>query len=298
MGSGGAGQLSPKPRTWWERIGNALVYSHVWIGLGAAGQVLLAGVYRAQGFSSALFCYALLVFAAGVSFYSFHRLYSLWKVLPHLREERWRVIFGYQRLLFALVPLGVIVAAVCFVFLPRHWQIQTIIPAIVSAAYALPLVRGKRMRDFGAGKVIWLSIGWVWLCTLVPFAAGGDVPKLLVAERLCFLVALTLPFDYRDLAHDATEGVRTLPQILGRQGCRVVSLVLLFAGIGLLLLHDVDGYDELAGHIVLLVQYVLTLPLVFVAYRTRPLHHLYYGSVLDGLLLLPAVLIFCLWYYT
>ena len=242
--------------------------------------------------SAVVFRYAALVFSASISFYSFHRLYSLWGLLPKLPTKRWEVIHGFQRLLFALVPLGFLGALMLFFTLPWDWQWRIIIPAVVSALYAIPVIKWKRLRDFGAAKVLWLSVGWLWLCTIVPMSALGEVNWWLVVERLFFLVGHTLAFDWRDTEQDQMEGVITWPLRLGRKRTMWLSIILLL--ISLVFLTQVGGDDFSPTVFIATVSYavatvgtLLFIPFAFA--KTRP-HHLYYGFVLDGFMVLQGVL--------
>ena len=277
---------------WWERLGDALVYSHAWIGLCAAAQALSTYwfIARREEVDAMLALYALLLFGATVSFYGFHRLYGLRKQLPHVREPRWWAVYRLRRVIAALVLAGLVATLYLAAQLPREWLWRLAVPGAVSALYAVPLLRGVRLRDSGRLKALWLSVGWVWLCVYVPLDATGATPAYaLLGERLCFLLALTLPFDYRDVAHDRAEGVRTWPQRLGRAACRWASLGFLALGAACATQIPLPDYAELIGTAGIAVTYVLAVPLVLYAYRERTPHHLYFGLVLDGLLLVPLV---------
>ena len=254
---------------------------------------MASAAYLGMGLSRELLTYVALVAAASLSFYSFHRLYSLWGLLPQLPSERWRVVYGLQRWLVALVPLGFLAAAYAFAQLPWAWQWRTLVPGLVSALYALPVIRWRRLRDFGDTKVVQLAVGWVWMCSAVPVdAAGGELPWGFLAERFAFLVALTLPFDYRDAEQDAGEGVVTWPQRLGRRTTLLLSAGLLVAsGLYYLPVLTSEAYAtprHWAG-VGLATASAVCLLLLPWAYAKTPPHHLAYGFVLDGLLIWPLV---------
>lgn len=275
------------------------MYSHVWIGLAAAVQVVCSAMLSPNFESGVTFRYAALVFFASVSFYSFHRLYSLWRLLPTLPTKRWQAVFKLQRLLFALVPLGFLGALVLFVTLPWNWQWRIAFPAIVSALYAIPLIKWKRLRDFGSAKVLWLSVGWVWLCTVVPMSALGEMNWWLVFERLFFLVGLTLAFDWRDTEQDQMEGVITWPLRFGRVKTMWLSMALIAISVGLniqLYSFGPTTLDDFAAQGLFVGSVFTGGSMVYAFAKTRP-HHLYYGVYLDGSLVLPGLVAFLLWFF-
>lgn len=253
---------------------------------------MLSPFYHSQ--DSDVLKYAGLVFFASISFYSFHRLYSLWRLLPNLPTERWKAVYKLQRWLFALVPLGFLCALILFFTLPWTWQWRIAFPAIVSALYAIPLIKWKRLRDFGSAKVVWLSVGWVWLCTVVPLSAIGSLDWWIVIERLLFLIGLTLAFDWRDTKQDQMERVITWPLRLGRRKTMWLSIGLL--SLSICCITQFKGLD-LQHWIVAMalgLTTVMTMFFILFAYaKTRP-HHLYYGFYMDGFLILPILFILVL----
>lgn len=134
--------------------------------------------------------------------------------------------------LYALVPLG-----------------------LISLFYAFPLFgSGKGLRDLPFIKVFLIALSWAYLTVMIPAAecgfGMGNNEWSLFTERTLFLLAITLPFDIRDLPFD-DPAKRTFPQILGVRGAKglALSLLLLFivSSIGRLVttgheLHLMLGY--------------------------------------------------------
>lgn len=109
------------------------------------------------------------------------------------------------------------------------------IPALLTAAYALPLFRsGTNLRHVYGAKLFIIGIVWALVTTGLPFAAHqGELPalSLLLSEgfqRLLFVMVLTLPFDIRDIQTD-TEQLGTIPQIFGVRITKTIGLLALTA---------------------------------------------------------------------
>lgn len=107
------------------------------------------------------------------------------------------------------------------------------IPALLTAAYALPLFRsGTNLRHVYGAKLFIIGIVWALVTAGLPFAAHqGELPALSLLftegfQRLLFVMVLTLPFDIRDIQTD-TEQLGTIPQIFGIRTTKTIGLTAL-----------------------------------------------------------------------
>jgi len=127
----------------------------------------------------------------------------------------------------------------CAIFSAFHLSKITLgvaaIPALLTAAYALPLFRnGTNLRHVYGAKLFIIGIVWALVTVALPFAAHqGELParSLLFTEgfqRLLFVMVLTLPFDIRDIQTD-TEQLGTIPQIFGISTTQTIGLISLAA---------------------------------------------------------------------
>ena len=280
------------------KLAEALTASQLWIALGAASQVLVTALYHDRGLDDAYLgkatVYALAVLCGSVSFYAFHRVSTLWRLLPMLPTKRWRVLHGYQRWLFAMIPLGAALAVGFAVQLPMRWWLAVLPAVAFSSLYALPVFRGSRGRDFGAVKLAWLSVGWVWVCNVVPALMSANLQGHHIVERLLFILGFALVFDYRDRALDVRSGVRTWAPRLGKWGGLAVSASLLLASLGVSYWYFSGDWGQLFAGLASGMTTALTLPLIAYAYLRAEPGYLYHDLVLDALLLLPAVLLLSL----
>ncbi len=251
-------------------------------------------VYHADSlyYPNDLLIYPALVFAGSLSFYAFHRLYSLWKLLPELPDERWRHTARRQRLLFALVPLGFVAALGLALSLPTVWLWLLVLPVVLSALYALPVFGGRRARDLGRFKVLWLTIGWVWLCSVVPGLVAGNLDTWYIAQRFLYILGFALAFDWRDVQLDRSQGVITWAGRLSKQRTAALSALSLLCSllIGVYLLKHRGDIQVLVLSMEV-VATILTIPAILYSYFGSRVGHLYYGFWLDALLVLPAMLL-------
>ena len=102
--------------------------------------------------------------------------------------------------------------------------------ALLTVFYAVPLFRHKNLRTFFGLKIFIVAMVWAGATVIVPFVASEvKVPAsgwLVFAQRFFIVIALTLPFEIRDLRYDAPS-LGTLPQRLGAKRAKGLGIILL-----------------------------------------------------------------------
>ncbi|HAP68907.1 MAG TPA: hypothetical protein DCR04_04150, partial [Flavobacteriales bacterium] len=107
-------------------------------------------------------------------------------------------------------------------------------------AYTIPIVRKKadkiRIREIGLWKIFLIASVWAGMTVILPAVHLYGFEQVfefsswqLAIGRFLFILAITIPFDIRDLANDAHKGVRTIPSVLGWRRSVLISQVLLIA---------------------------------------------------------------------
>lgn len=98
--------------------------------------------------------------------------------------------------------------------------------------YALPLYKNRNLRSLSGAKIFIIALVWMGVSVLVPMEyhnIGMNAKAVYQClEIFLFVIALTLPFEIRDLEYDEL-GLGTIPQKLGIQKTK-------WLGTGLLLI--------------------------------------------------------------
>lgn len=118
--------------------------------------------------------------------------------------------------------------------------------------YTIPLFKSKKIevsfRNFPGIKIFSIAISWAAISVLFPlYEAGFELNKIAMIEfiqRFIILIAITIPFDIRDLKADS-EDLKTLPQVLGIKGSKFIGILLLIIFIGLTFLKEVSSSTEI-----------------------------------------------------
>jgi 4-hydroxybenzoate polyprenyltransferase len=279
-------------KEYWRALVNFLLYGHFWIAAAA-----LAMCWQTEWLLTGHLSFGWLpvvVTSGTLSLYALHRLVGLRSVAPFRHRGRFRVIARFRwHILLYLVVFGT-VAAIGFFLLPSYLQWALATPCLLALAYVLPLFgAGRRLRDLHYLKIFLVAIAWAWITAAVPARAAGLLGTfpawLLIAERSCFIFAITLPFDLRDREIDRFTGVQTLPRLLGplrtkRLAAGVLLLTAAWAGLNAHL--GTYSWPVLSG---LWLALAVAGGLVWRARGTESDY--YYTGWIDGTMILQFVLI-------
>ncbi len=167
----------------------------------------------------------------------------------------------------------------------------------LSLGYAYPFIpfRGERysIRQVPYMKLWVIVLAWVMSTAMVPLIdivdlnSGDDRLSTLffILQQASFIVALTIPFDVRDLSTDLPLQ-KTLPMVLG------VDRSIKFAQQAMLAAFLFAFFNYLIGFFAfpqMLVQLGISVLGYFVVARGKtPRNALYYSIVLDGMILLQG----------
>jgi 1,4-dihydroxy-2-naphthoate octaprenyltransferase len=270
---------------------NLLIYGGSFIGLCAACITALS--FELTGYTQPHFQYILLMGTATAALYCGHRVIGL-KKLEHIRtSERYRVIRKYKNHIW--VYCGVWIALSLWLFIPMaslELLLWLIPGGVIAGTYVVPfLPGGRRLRDLGWSKIIWIGWSWGWLTAFMPLWYFADASLLLSVihgiERMLFIILITIPFEIRDMQVDRSEGLITLPEKLGRARTRKIALWI--CGM-ILLLSMVPSfhYFNPSYAIAMSLTSLLTIPVIRLSYATEDDY--YFGGLTDGLMILALML--------
>lgn len=198
------------------------------------------------------YAYYLLLFFASVF------LYSLQRVIIFFLKENWEsttirhawLLRNKKLMMGQTLVTGLAAAFITLYYFPLTEFILLMLPPLgLSLAYALPLFPSKgrwiRLRDFPFVKIFLIAFVWVYL-TVGVLMKFSTIPVVFMMEQVPFdllcrgaeflfmIVALTIPFDIRDIPYEKGK-VKTIPGLIGWKNARLLSLVLLLFAFGCML---------------------------------------------------------------
>jgi 4-hydroxybenzoate polyprenyltransferase len=169
------------------------------------------------------FQYIILIGVATSALYCAHRVIGLHKLAHVTASERFQVIRRYKAhiWLYSFVWVGLSF----WLFIPManlNFIIWLIPGGSIALAYVLPfLSKGRRLRDLGWLKIVLIGWSWAWLTAFLPcyYFEHVSLPAsiLIGIERMLFIIAITVPFEIRDMAIDSSVGLMTMPSRFGME---------------------------------------------------------------------------------
>ena len=271
------------------------VYSNVWIALGAA----LFAYQSARIMGEGDVYIAAFVGVATFFIYNFQRSVKLEQEGHYRAAGRNNWLLREAK---TIKKLGIIGAAASFImafFLPIQDWILLAIPAVFSIFYALPMGWGKKkskaFRQLPYLKIYLIAFTWMMSCVALPLVHehAWDIFNYgafwwLMGEGFLFILAITIPFDIRDLQYDA-HSQKTIPQLFGRRGA--LYLAALFLLISSFCAFILWSSETIEFPVLLAFLGGNSYALALVVSTNSERKELFYSAYLDGSIIIKALAI-------
>lgn len=133
------------------------------------------------------------------------------------------------------------------------------VSALVSLLY-VKRIKGRNLREIPYIKIHLIALTWVVVLIAFPMLNEGETDQLVwisVAHYL-YVLAVTIPFDIRDLKYD-NPSQKTIPQVIGVEASRILSLFLLVVFSVMMLYIDPRLWANAMFYTAVLIQMLLVL---------------------------------------
>lgn len=213
-------------------------------------------------------------------------------------RHRWNT--DNRKVLLVISILAMLLAAWSYLQLYRRTQLIAVLPALLSVAYAFPVIRWRqqkiKLREIPFIKILIVGLVWGMSCVWVPAAADDSFPRWTSPEVTvwmiacsCMIVSLTIPFDVRDLHYDGAR-LKTFPAIFGVKKSLAIAVVGMLISVGgLVLMNQLSSLVDL--HDVLIYSAWSLITCVVLLLSTPDRHEYYFSLLIDGLMLMLWVML-------
>jgi len=185
------------------------------------------------------------VFLGSFILYSFHRLYKIDFIPKSQLSQRHPGILAHATKMKIAMSFAVFLLLLLLPFYEADTIVWLVPAGIVSVGYTIPILPTKqgwsRFRDIPLTKPLIISIVVTYLTFFFPVFEQTNWNELFTgpvfsawSERLLFLLAVTIPFDLRDVVNDKDAGIETLATQFGFVRSRQLATVALFAWLTLI----------------------------------------------------------------
>ncbi len=237
------------------------------------------------------FVYAMLNFAAAFFLYNLQRIYQSTLATTDSR------LLWYRENRKWIFTLAILIAVVFiqwpFGFYLKYKQGLYIysICAVLSIFYFLPPFS---LRKLPCIKQFYIAFIWIMVCIVIPFLFKedrfynlrlfGKDKWLYIISQFCFIAALCIPFDIRDMEKDKEEGTKSLPVVLGLQKSKIAAIILLAIYLVLAFFIDIKSLVGIRGII-----FLVSVAAIYFSYPNR--HRYYFIFFVEGIIVLQTVLL-------
>lgn len=232
------------------------------------------------------FWYGLFVFSSTLLTYNFQRFIKSTQTVPHTTNHiLW--VLSHKKELY-LIGLGSTFLTLYSFLQIFHWNIVSILILIISLIISILYVfkiKSKSLRDTPYLKIH--LIAFIWVVALGIFELVNEqifeIEKwMFVLVHYLYVLAVTIPFDIRDLKYD-DQKKRTIPQVIGVKKSKVMSICLLLFYTFLAIYFQPNLFLNLFFQVSILI----TLFLIFGIKITR--NEFYYSGLIEGSILIVGL---------
>ncbi|ASS50440.1 MAG: hypothetical protein A3D31_12800 [Candidatus Fluviicola riflensis] len=213
-----------------------LLFSNCWVALSVG--MLVTGLTHYHGIDSS-FYWGFFAFSGTFVTYNFHRLVRHKSFeTAQISTDRGRWLRLHRTFIIVCSAIFAIAATILFFRFPIQfsslWVLAT--AGVIVAGYALPVpFLGKSFRDISGLKGLWITIVWVLLLYFPLWQYDYEIHYADLAIIGLFTFVQIIPFDIRDLSYDSAS-MKTLPQLVGIRGARIIGTLLIILLIYIVLL--------------------------------------------------------------
>lgn len=228
---------------------------------------------------------AIFVFFSTLSVYNFQRVLKISNDTTQSEQMMW--MLQHKISIYTLTLIGSIGSIYYFVryFFHPYYFLLFIPAGVVCFLYALKFLKMRThivsLRELPFVKIFLIALIWAVSCFWFPIIAHPNFSILetilLALIGFIYVLAVTIPFDIRDLKYDCSTQ-KTIPQIIGWKAARTLSIFLLIISFGGLILLSV----KLIYAYYFWLAFGLHLFLLLKANPNRPSY--YFSGFIDGII--------------
>ena len=164
------------------------------------------------------------IFLGSITGYNFVKYAGLAKLYYRKLATNLKVIQGFSLMAF----LGFLYSSF---FQPPSVLIVAGIMGLFTLLYAVPVFsKNRNLRGLAGVKIYVIAFVWAGVTVVLPIVDHIDLLQRDVFieffQRFFLIIALTLPFEIRDLKFDL-EQLRTIPQKIGVKNTKLIGLLLI-----------------------------------------------------------------------
>lgn len=277
------------------RIIAAFIQSNIYISLAAVALTVATQVQL--GMHPQWHPYLFIIFFATLFEYNLHRLITVLTNKEALKSEKHRWVNENIKAFYLMVFISIVGFGVVALLAKKEVLVTFTPIALITVLYSIPVSANPkhllRLREIPYLKIFMIAAIWSASTILLPIVQSSETFSqthifAMLSERFFFILAITIPFDIRDLEADGQQELKTIPMLLGERN----SLKLSYFFLSVFLLSSAFHYAPEKEWMIFWAMCLSGITTYFFLkmdyFKRMPFYH--YG-ILDGTLLLQGILV-------
>ena len=234
-----------------------------------------------------------IVFCSTLFLYSLHRIIGISKIKEEYIEGRYKIILKYKSHLVVYAIIALIGIISCLALSSLGYLLFMVPLGIVSLLYSIPfLSNNRRLRDIHYIKIFLIGIVWSAV-SIAPIAFSDQTIEwsilgLVAIEKFIYIIAITIPFDIRDIDIDQSLVTKTLPHYLGITKSYLTSYGLILVS---LLIYCIAAIVSNQTQTIPYIIIASVVSLIAILISRGKKSDYYYSGILDGVIGIRALII-------
>ncbi len=235
------------------------------------------------------------VFVSTILTYSLHRIIGIRLMKSAFSHSRFETISNYKFLIWAIAVIAFIALLILSWNIDRQYLIHFFISGLICFLYVLPVMhKRQRLRDLPFLKIFVISLVWTYVANMPLFLNEINqiyiwIVILLSLEKLIYIFYVTIPFDIRDLAIDATQKVKTIPGRIGTKKSYKLILVSIIINMILWILIVYTLQLDIYAILCIATSVIVSVGSIYLSMNKSS--DLYYSGLIDGIISIRSLLI-------
>jgi 4-hydroxybenzoate polyprenyltransferase len=291
-----------------KKLSDLLIFSNLFVALAVA---CLTFETQLLQFGNTDLHFTSFVFFSTLFLYNFHRAYRLRSRSNAEQEEKRHLWVRNNRIVLYSI-LAIAAAGLAFVTLRYiRWDvILCLVPvALISFGYSVPFIPTVngfiRLRDIPMLKIFLIVIVLCLVTVVLPTLSFSSLPeypvnpwilRFVLLRRMLFIFAITIPFDIRDIEHDRSSGLRTIPGIFGERNARLLAELALMLFAGLVIVQWKNDLLPLPYVYALIASALFAAVMVWLSTKERKEY--FYTFLVEGSMIVQALLVLLAYRYS
>ncbi len=267
-----------------------IIDSNIFIAL--SGVALTFASQVQLGLDLQIYNYVYVIFFGILLEYNLHKFYAVIKNNEEIKSEKYSWAKNNKYIYFSILIIASIFLIYFFINLKLNIIVYLIPFAILNLLYSLPIFKRIKIRKIPLIKIFLIAFVWTFVTVNIPFIYSevrlSNAIYLLFLERFIFIIAITIPFDIRDIQQDKINGVKTIPYFLGENKSYLLSNILIIIFSIITTIHYLIYLNYY-----ILFSFIITTIITLILLNSKSIRknkYFYYGY-LDGSMFLFGLLV-------